>query len=167
MLEGINSFKLHFNRFKTPTTFAPYFDINDEITSISSIPVPFTNEVPISNWSKEHCVNAYRPTPEIEEELLSNARVIHGITSVPNRNGMKHYLQLNESYQECLNKFEERSKQTSFLITDTNLENATVAATSTNKSENNTTLQRVAAEGENHEEKKKGNESNSVKAESL
>ena len=43
--------------------------------------MPITNEIPISNWNKEHCLNEYRPTLEVDDELLSNARVIHGITS--------------------------------------------------------------------------------------
>ena len=101
---------------KIPTSVGPYIDINDEMAPISSVPVPLTNEIPISTWTKEQCANEYRPTPPIDEELLSNARVIHGITSVPNRNGMKHIQQLSESYRNCLSKFDERSKQTSFVV---------------------------------------------------
>ena len=126
-------------------------DLSDENAPISSIPVPLTNEVPASNWNKEHSLNEYRPTPEVDEELLSNARVIHGITSVPNRNGMKRYLQLDEGYQECMKKFDEISKKTSYQMSDVVEEGAKPASeaiSTTNNNENTNTKTKSEVENE-------------------
>jgi hypothetical protein len=104
------------------------------MAALSSIPVPLTNEIPLSNWAKEHCPNEYRPTPPIDEDLMSNTRVIHGITSVPNRNGMKRNQLVDEYYKSYLDKLQERSKQTSFIV------DVDLAAGDQNNNENNETL---------------------------
>lgn len=77
-------------------------DINQEMPPLSSIPVPLTDEMPISEWPKEWCTYEYRPTPKIDDELTSNARVIHGIMSVPNRTAMKRNQDFQELYKAQL-----------------------------------------------------------------
>ena len=74
-------------------------DINQEMPQLSSIPIPLTDEIPISDWPKEWCICEYRPTVKIDDELTSNARVIHGIMSVPNRTAMKRNHGFNEVYK--------------------------------------------------------------------
>lgn len=122
-----------FNPYSMPTLFVdptptmgPYFDINDEITPLSSVPVPITNENPLSDWPKSWCTYEYRPTLEISEELTSNARIIHGITSVQNKFDIKRN-QINEKYVEQLIKMKERSKVTSMSIEEMMNEQATLA----------------------------------------
>lgn len=87
-------------------------DINDKTQSFSNIPMPFTDELLISsNLPKDWSTYQYRPTPSIDEELLSNARVIHGITSAPNRINMKRN-QVNDAYKKCISKLGELSHKT-------------------------------------------------------
>ena len=58
----------------------------------------------------------YRPTPIINQELLDNARVIHGIISVPNRIDLKRNQVFNESYENYLRDLETNSKKTSISL---------------------------------------------------
>jgi hypothetical protein len=74
--------------------------------------MPLTEDVLISsNFNKEWTTHQYRPTPTIDEELLNNARVIHGITSAPNRINMKRN-QVDDAYKKCLSKLSELSHKT-------------------------------------------------------
>ncbi len=93
-----------------------YLDINHDATPLSSIPVPLTDEAPISDWNKEWCSYEYRPTPPIDDELFANARVIHGITSVQNRSNIKRNQQFIDKYKEHQNHFDEISLKTSYDI---------------------------------------------------
>ena len=77
-------------------------DINQEMPQLSSVPIPLTDEIPIAEWQKEWCTYEYRPTLKIDDELTSNARVIHGIMSVPNRTGMKRNQGFDELYKAQL-----------------------------------------------------------------
>lgn len=92
-------------------------DINDESVSLSSMPVPLTGEKTlVSDFPKSCITYDYRPTPAINPELLSNARVIHGIMSVPNRINLKRNQIFNEAYQNQLNEYVKNSKETSMSL---------------------------------------------------
>jgi hypothetical protein len=111
-----------------------YVDVNHEMTPLSNIPVPLTDEVPISDWKKEYCTYDYRPTPPIEQELYNNARVIHGITSVQNRLNMKRNHSYNEKYGRLLDMLKANADKTFYNIFEKGKngdQNAAVVTTST------------------------------------
>jgi hypothetical protein len=86
------------------------------MTPLSNIPVPLTDQTPISDLKREHCVFEYRPTPQIEQELFNNARVIHGITSVQNRISLKRNSMYNQKYERYLETMKSNSSKTSYNI---------------------------------------------------
>ncbi|CAF1104048.1 unnamed protein product [Brachionus calyciflorus] len=121
-----NSDNALFNDFSESTFFVEppeinadsFIDINHEMAPISSIPVPITNQEPISVWHTKDTDSKYRPTPLINSELTDNARVIHNIMSVPNKFDLKRNQIFNQSYEEHLKKLEEISRTTSICLQD-------------------------------------------------
>jgi hypothetical protein len=115
-----------FNDFSEPTLFidAPqysntFIDINNEIAPLSNVPVTLTDENSqklISDWPKALIKPSYRPTPIINSELLSNTRIINGITSVPNRTEMKRNQMLNKTYQHILEELNNKSFETAICL---------------------------------------------------
>ncbi|CAF1407112.1 unnamed protein product, partial [Didymodactylos carnosus] len=61
-----------------------YIDINDELASISNIPIPITPLKLISDMSKQWTKPISRPTPKIPDEFLENVRVFQGLACVKN-----------------------------------------------------------------------------------
>lgn len=121
-----NSDSAYFNDFSEPTFFADppelnsdsFIDINHEMAPISSVPVPITNQNPISVWHAKGTNSVHRPTPKISSELTDNARVIHNIMSVPNKFDLKRNQIFNDKYEECLKDLDEVSKKTSIDLLD-------------------------------------------------
>ena len=113
-----------FNDFSEETLFIDppqfsnaYIDINNEIAPLSSIPVPLTNEKKlISDWPNNSAKPEYRPSPEINPELMNNTRIIHGIISVPNRLDMKRNQIFDNIYQESLKLLEIKSHESTIPL---------------------------------------------------
>ena len=85
------------------------------MASLSSISAPLIepNQTLASDWPiREDTTPQYRPTPPISAELLQNARVIHGITSVPNRSELKRNQLFNADYETYMTRLEEAAKTT-------------------------------------------------------
>ncbi len=77
-----------------------------------------TNPTLLSEWPHRDTSLKYRPTPIISQELLDNARVIHGIISVPNRIDLKRNQTFNEKYEEYLKSLDLNAENTSVLLKD-------------------------------------------------
>ena len=74
---------------------------------------PNNQQTLASDWPiREHTAPRYRPTPPISSELLQNARVIHGITSVPNRSELKRNQLFNADYEAYVARLEQAAQST-------------------------------------------------------
>jgi PAB-dependent poly(A)-specific ribonuclease subunit 2 len=112
-----------FNDYSEQTVFidppqltSSYIDINNEIAPLSSVPVPIIENAGncISDWPKELTKYEYRPQPSLPN--LSNTRVIHGITSVPNRMNIKRNQIYNQAYMDEIKELEKKITETSIPL---------------------------------------------------
>uniref|UniRef100_T1JEQ0 PAN2-PAN3 deadenylation complex catalytic subunit PAN2 n=1 Tax=Strigamia maritima TaxID=126957 RepID=T1JEQ0_STRMM len=79
-----------FNHFSHPTEFVeppeplPFISVDDNVTPLSSIPVPFCNEKYLSDWLPELCKVIHRRTPKINPEILQSMKMVQSIGYAPN-----------------------------------------------------------------------------------
>ncbi|CAB3370828.1 Hypothetical predicted protein [Cloeon dipterum] len=79
-----------FNNFSSNTTFAdavetlPALGINDAITPLSSIPMPYCQGRLASDWPEKLLRKVYRPTPPIDPFTLKNLKMVGNIGYAPN-----------------------------------------------------------------------------------
>lgn len=82
--------EVQFNQFNRPTEFADSgepmqpIDINDEVTPLSSMPLPHSEGKLLSDWPSELTQVVYRPTPPIESTILNSMRMVGNIGYAPN-----------------------------------------------------------------------------------
>lgn len=113
-----------FNDFAEETLFVEppqasnmYMDVNNEMAALSSIPVPFAEKGDyVSEWSLSSQKPEYRPTPVINQEILNNTRVIHGIISVPNRLEVNRNQISNDDYRQAMIDLRDRVAETSISL---------------------------------------------------
>lgn len=113
-----------FNDFSEQTQFVDppeigntYIDVNNEIAPLSSIPVPhIRNGDYVSDWKISSEKTEYRPTPVIDQKVMNNTRVIHGIISVPNRIGIKRNQIFDDNYKETISDLENKISETSISL---------------------------------------------------
>lgn len=97
-----------FNAFSRPTEFADSveplhpIDINDELTPLSSIPLPHCPDKLLSDWPEEWTQKVYRPTPSIDPQILSSIKMVASIGYAPNignrlRNQVPYQLNKNST----------------------------------------------------------------------
>lgn len=79
-----------FNSFSQPTEFAdavetiPSIAVNDDITPMSTVPMPYCTGKLLSDWPTELCKVTYRRTPPVDPEILRSLKVVHPIGYAPN-----------------------------------------------------------------------------------
>nr|XP_006819096.1 PREDICTED: PAB-dependent poly(A)-specific ribonuclease subunit 2-like [Saccoglossus kowalevskii] len=79
-----------YNNFSQPTQFAdpveplPPIHINDEMTPLSTVPMPFCNGPLLSDWASEYCVAVTRRPPPIDPEILRTMNMVQFIGYAPN-----------------------------------------------------------------------------------
>ncbi|XP_035212359.1 PAN2-PAN3 deadenylation complex catalytic subunit PAN2-like isoform X2 [Stegodyphus dumicola] len=99
--------EVQFNQFSRPTEFADSveplqpIDINDEVTPLSTIPLPNCEGKLLSDWPPELCQVAYRPTPPIDPLILNTMKMVGSIGYAPNpanrrRNQVPYQLNQNK-----------------------------------------------------------------------
>ncbi len=98
-----------------PTLNNPYIDINNEIASFSSVPVPLTDQNLLSDWPLT-TTPKFRPTPVINPEIMENSRVHMGIVSVPNRIDFKRNQINDAAYQAYTDELESLASRTAFSL---------------------------------------------------
>ncbi|XP_071037665.1 PAN2-PAN3 deadenylation complex catalytic subunit PAN2 isoform X2 [Parasteatoda tepidariorum] len=101
------SSEVQFNQFNRPTEFAdtvePFqpIDINDEVTPLSIVPLPHSDEKMFSDLPPEFSQVVYRPTPPVDPMILNTMKMVGSIGYAPNP-GNRHRNQV--PYQLNQNK---------------------------------------------------------------
>lgn len=79
-----------FNPFSQPTEFADPveplhpIDINDDLTPLSTIPMPYCTGKLLSDWPKELIKPVYRRTPPIDPQIINSMKMVRSIGYAPN-----------------------------------------------------------------------------------
>ncbi|XP_067137196.1 PAN2-PAN3 deadenylation complex catalytic subunit PAN2 isoform X2 [Centruroides vittatus] len=82
--------EVNFNAYSRPTEFPdsvephPPIDINDEVTPLSTIPMPHCTGKLLSDWPEEFMKVHYRCTPAIDPQILGTVRMVGPIGYAPN-----------------------------------------------------------------------------------
>nr|CAB3264643.1 PAB-dependent poly(A)-specific ribonuclease subunit PAN2 [Phallusia mammillata] len=84
-----------FNKFQKDPQFPDVaetldsIDIDNEMTPLSVIAMPYCQEPLLSDWPQEYCVPVSRRPPPINPELLRSMKVVQGIGYAPNPGNRK------------------------------------------------------------------------------
>lgn len=82
--------EVNFNAYSRSTEFPdsveshPPIDINDEVTPLSTIPMPHCTGKLLSDWPEEFTKVQYRCTPPIDPQILGTVRMVGPIGYAPN-----------------------------------------------------------------------------------
>ncbi|CAF1284076.1 unnamed protein product [Adineta ricciae] len=71
-------------QFANPPVDPKVGDLNDPMSSLSSVPIPITSHKLLSDMPKQWTKSIARPTPKIPKEFLDNVRVFQGLACVKN-----------------------------------------------------------------------------------
>ncbi|XP_077977957.1 PAN2-PAN3 deadenylation complex catalytic subunit PAN2-like [Glandiceps talaboti] len=105
----------HYNDFPNETEFADHVDviapihIDDELTPLSSIPMPYHEGPLLSDWQPSNCFATTRRSPRIEPEILRTMNMVQFIGYAPNP-GTKRRNQV--AYREVTSSGKSKSGKT-------------------------------------------------------
>ncbi|XP_014664898.1 PREDICTED: PAB-dependent poly(A)-specific ribonuclease subunit PAN2-like [Priapulus caudatus] len=89
-LFGTSSEDVCYNTFSDDTEFAPTnepllpIDIDDMLTPLSTVPMPYTQEKLLSDWPPHLCRKLYRKAPLVDSDVLRTMKVVQFIGYAPN-----------------------------------------------------------------------------------